>query len=377
MDGILKAVTERGINLLRVPISTELLHEWSTGAAAPVQINDWANPELAGMTSLELFDEFLAQSEKYGLKVMLDVHSAKADNSGHIAPLWFDTTLTEDMFFNTWEWFANRYKNNDTLVAFDIENEPHGLANETRAKWDSSTDSDNWKYACEEASNRILNINPDVLVMCEGIQVYPLDGLTWNSTNQKLFHNTWWGGNLRGVTDHPVNLGTNQDQLVYSPHEYGPKVFLQPWFQKTFTKQSLLDDVWRPNWFFLQEQNISPLFIGEWGGFMDAGDNELWMGFFRDFMHEHFIHHTFWVINPNSGDTGGLLMHDWKTWDEHKYSTMLEPVLWQNAAGIYIGLDHEVPLGGVGSTTGITVSEHYATGGSAPAGPFSTVVPKP
>ena len=41
-----------------------------------------------------------------------------------------------------------------------------------------------------------------------------------------------------GVRNHPVDLGANQDQLVYSPHDYGPLVFDQPWFQKPFDKAS-------------------------------------------------------------------------------------------------------------------------------------------
>ena len=107
---------------------------------------------------------------------------------------------------------------------------------------------------------------------------------------------------------------------------------------------------------------------------MDGGANEAWMGMFRDFIGIHFIHHTFWVINPNSGDTGDLLEHDWKTWDEDKYGTMLKPVLWQDNSGRFVGLDHDVPLGGVGSSTGLTIGQYYASGGSAPAGPTSSTV---
>jgi hypothetical protein len=28
---------------------------------------------------------------------------------------------------------------------------------------------------------------------------------------------------------------------------------------------------------------------------------------------------TDWYLNPNSGDTGGLLKNDWITWDEEKW----------------------------------------------------------
>jgi endoglucanase len=45
---------------------------------------------------------------------------------------------------------------------------------------------------------------------------------------------------------------------------------------------------------------------------------------------------------------------------------MLKPVLWQNTSGKFVGLDHDVPLGGIGSTTGITVTQYYSSGGTPP-----------
>ncbi|WP_406828002.1 cellulase family glycosylhydrolase [Microbulbifer sp. ARAS458-1] len=358
LENAMADIASRGINILRVPISTELIYEWQSGMAAVPSINDYANPEIAGKTTLEIFDTTVALAKKYGVKIMVDVHSAKADNSGHFAPMWYNEELTSEIFYETWEWMADRYKNDDTVIAFDIENEPHGKpwADSPYAKWDSSTDENNWKYACETASKRILAINPNVLVLCEGIESYPKDGVTWDSDSSKDFHNYWWGGNLRGVADHPIDLGPHQDQLVYSPHIYGPSVYLQPWFEPDFTYESLMEDAWRDNWFYLYEQGISPLLFGEWGGFMDGGQNEKWMTYARDLIVEHKLHHTFWCLNPNSGDTGGLWGYDWKTWDEEKYA-LLKPALWQNTDGKFVGLDHQVPLGS--SETGITVSEFY------------------
>lgn len=367
LETMLQTIAARGINILRIPISTELLSEWMQGQPPePVGLNYYANPELEGMNTLEIFDLTLKLCEKYGLKAMLDVHSAEANNSGHVFPMWYTESISTETFYRTWEWVADRYKNNDTLIAFDIENEPHGKVNERpRAKWDDSTDPDNWKYVCEQASKRILTKNPHILVLCEGIEVYPKEGVSWTDTDEKAYYGTWWGGNLRGVADYPIDLGGDQDQLVYSPHDYGPSVWPQAWFEGNFTIQSLYEDVWYPNWFFIQENNIAPLLIGEWGGFMDGGDNEKWMVLLRDFIQENHIHHTFWCINPNSGDTGGLLNHDWATWDEAKYR-LVEPVLWQDAAGRFVGLDHDVPLGGAGSTTGISLNQFYRNGGAPP-----------
>jgi len=68
--------------------------------------------------------------------------------------------------------------------------------------------------------------------------MYPKDGIwddetfdtsPWTGNND--YYGNWWGGNLRGVKDYPINLGKYQSQLVYSPHDYGPIVYEQDWFK--------------------------------------------------------------------------------------------------------------------------------------------------
>ncbi|KPL90283.1 cellulase family glycosylhydrolase [Herpetosiphon geysericola] len=368
---MLQSIAQRGLNIIRVPISTELILEWKAGVFKAPNVNTYANPELEGLNSLQIFDRFVLLSKQFGIKVMIDVHSAEADNAGHYAPLWYKGSITSEQFYQAWEWITDRYKNDDTVIAMDIKNEPHGTAHDNQisgqfAKWDNSTDLNNWKYVCETASKRILAINPNVLVLCEGNEVYPKAGANYSSNNKNDYYFTWWGGNLRGVRDYPVNLGANQDQLVYSPHDYGPLVFNQSWFYPGFTKETLYNDVWQPNWFFIHEENIAPLFIGEWGGFLDGGANEQWMKALRDLIKEHYLHHTFWVLNPNSGDTGGLLGYDWATWDEAKYA-LLKPALWADRNGKFVSLDHQIPLGG--AATGTTITTYYQQANPAPTNP--------
>lgn len=357
-----KAMADRGINVVRVPFSAELLLEWRAGQTISPNVNAWANPELSGLNNLEVFDYWLNLCEQYGIKVIIDVHSAEADNSGHVYNMWYKGDITTADTLDAWEWVAARYKNNDTIIGADIKNEPHGGANDSeRAKWDSSTDPDNFKHYAEQAAQRILAQNPHLLVLVEGIQIYPKAGVSWSSKAGTDYDNYWWGGNLRGVAEHPIDLGAHQAQLVYSPHDYGPLVSDQPWFTGTWSRQTLEQNVWDPNWLYIHKQDIAPLLIGEWGGFLDGGPNQKWMEAIRDLIAENRLHHTFWVLNPNSGDTGGLLGYDWTTWDEAKYN-LLKPTLWQQD-GKFVSLDHEVKIGGSTSTTGISLSQ--ATGGGS------------
>lgn len=350
----ISAIADRGFNLLRIPISTELIKNWSNGSYPNANFNQATNSYLVGMNSLEIFDYVVGQCRANGIKIMIDIHSAKTDAMGHMKPIWAEGNITEQDFLDSLSWMSARYKNDDTIIAYDLKNEPHGKANESpRAKWDGSKDSDNWKYIAEKAANAVLSKNPNVLVMVEGIEIYPKDIKSngdFSSTNMGDYYCTWWGGNLRGVKDNPIDLGKYQNKLVYSPHDYGPTVYEQPWFKGGYTFDSLYEYCWYDNWFYIQKQDIAPLLIGEWGGFM-RDPNLKWMTYLRQLIKENKINHTFWCFNSNSGDTGGLVLDDFTTWDEDKYAFVKE-VLWQQN-GKFVGLDHEIPLG----ENGITLSD--------------------
>jgi aryl-phospho-beta-D-glucosidase BglC (GH1 family) len=356
-------MANRGFNLLRVPISAQLINQWAAGTYPAPNVNTYANPDLVGKNSLEIFDAVVQDCKNVGMKIMLDIHCAKTDPSGHNYPVWYNSeaSITSEDYYKACEWITARYKNDDTIIAFDLKNEPHGKPyKETLyAKWDNSTDANNWKYAAEICAKRVLTVNPNILIVVEGIECYPKDKVTWTSTVETDYYGNWWGGNLRPVKDYPLNLGTSQGQLLYSPHDYGPKVYAQPWFYAGFNKTTLYNDVWKDNWAYIVEQGIAPLLIGEWGGFMDGGDNEKWMKAIRDFIIEKHIHHTFWCYNSNSSDTGGLST-DFVTWDEVKYA-LVKPSLWQDANGKFVGLDHVKPLG-----TNINVTTYYLNGGTPP-----------
>lgn len=355
LNSALKSIADRGFNLLRVPFSSELLLEWKNGVYPKPCYNDFVNPYLAGMNSLEIWDYVVGQCRKNGIKIMIDIHSVETNAAGHMAPLWYDEYFTEADYLESLSWVAERYKNDDTIIAYDLKNEPHGGAWDTvRAIWNDSKDPNNWKYVAEKAAFAVLNENPNALVMVEGIQIYPKDitkDYDFKSMDKDAYYNNWWGGNLRGVKDFPVNLGKYQNKLVYSPHDYGPAVSDQPWFYAGYTQQSIYEECWRDNWMFIQEENIAPLLIGEWGGFMTE-PNLTWMTYLRDFIIKNRINHTFWCYNANSGDTGGLVGYDFATWDEEKYA-FVKKSLWQKN-GKFVGLDQKIPLG----SNGISLSQY-------------------
>lgn len=403
-DELLSSVADHGINIIRFPISTELLLSWMNGEPyKPVGLTaskdpyymfnpDFCDENGDTMDSMGIFDVLMKKCKKYGIKALIDIHSPASHNSGHNYNLWYyepsaadadnmaansktGEEINYDMWIESVTWLAEKYKNDDTIIAYDLKNEPHGKRgyNGTTcptdiAKWDDSEDLNNWAFAATECGNSILDVNPNALILIEGVEQYPKTekGYTYDtadiwqaSADVSPWYGAWWGGNLRGVKDYPIDFGSKSrnSQIVYSPHDYGPSVYNQTWFDKDFTTQTLLDDYWYDTWAYINDQDIAPLLIGEWGGHMDGGKNQKWMELLRDYMIDNHINHTFWCLNPNSGDTGGLLDSSFTVWDDEKYD-LFEPSLWQTSkTGKYIGLDHQQPLGVNG--TGISVAEYY------------------
>lgn len=391
VDDVLSSIADHGVNVIRFPISSELIISWMNGTPNEVSsvsanndpyyaINvDFCNEDGSMKNSMEIFDIIMQKCKKYGLKAFIDIHSPHSDNSGHDYNLWYGketadgTMVTTDLWIDSLVWLADKYKNDDTLLAYDLKNEPHGKGQEgsSAAKWDNSTDENNWAYAATKCANAILNVNPNALILIEGVE-QSLSGAQagdyWGMGDRKEnspYIGAWWGGNLRGVKDNPVIPDSGTSQIVYSPHDYGPSVYDQTWFQKDFTTQTLLDDYWYDTWAYINAEEIAPLLIGEWGGHMDDGDNQKWMTLLRDYMIDNHINHTFWCLNINSGDTGGLwqdLQFNSNTgttivWDDEKYG-LFETSLWQTQeTGKYIGLDHQKALGN--NDTGISLNEFY------------------
>ena len=72
-------------------------------------------------------------------------------------------------------------------------------------QWDDSEDLNNWAFAATECGNSILDVNPNALILIEGVEQYPkrkraiLMILRIFGKLPLMFHwyGAWWGGNLR------------------------------------------------------------------------------------------------------------------------------------------------------------------------------------
>ena len=409
MHKALNEIADHGFNLLRVPMSTQIILQWKNGEPDPlIKVNATENPELVEefdangtpvkyMYSFDIWNKAVEWCKENGIKIMMDVHCATTNAAGHNYALWYDSNYSEEDWLEALSWFSEYYKDDDTIIAIDLKNEPHGKKDDgIFAKWDGSSDPNNWRYAAEKGAMACLEQNPNLLIMVEGIEVYPKTekGFDWNSPSTDYGHygdpeyqpyyGAWWGANFRGVRDYPVNLGKYQSQLVYSPHDYGPLVYPQSWFHLEgespnftsyeFDRDSIMEEYWKDTWAYICEDHIAPLLMGEWGGWVDdehdpSGANRQWLTILRDYMVEKHIHHTFWCFNENSSDTGGLIASkcNWAHWDEVKYA-FVKPSLWQDDNGVFISLDHQIPIG----ANGQSLNEYYSGTGPAVRPPVQT-----
>src|SRR5262249_22075001 len=158
--------------------------------------------------------------------------------------------------------------------------------------------------AATRAGNAILAVNPNWLIFVEGIE---RTGNDWY----------WWGGNLSPAREAPVQLAL-PNHLVYSAHDYGPGGYDQKWVQVLEFPYNL-PDIWRSHWAYLAQDGIAPVLVGEFGGRSVAQDREgVWQRSLVSFLKDGGISYTYWALNPNSGDTGGVLRDDWSTPDSAK-----------------------------------------------------------
>nr|MCH9728271.1 cellulase family glycosylhydrolase [Actinomycetes bacterium] len=142
--------------------------------------------------------------------------------------------------------------------------------------------------------------------------------------------NYWWGGNLMGVADRPIVLDV-PNRVVYSPHDYPNSVWPQPWFQSADFGEHL-PEKFEQMWGYIYEQNIAPIYLGEFGTNLTDPKDVIWYEAITSYLSGDFdndgtidipdgtqdMSWTFWSWNPNSGDTGGILANDWNTVNENK-----------------------------------------------------------
>ena len=299
MDELLDVIDSLGYNVIRLPFSNQLFDPGNT----PSGIDFNQNPALTGLSGLQVIDKVVEGAGSRGIRVILDRHRPDANSQ---SALWYTDTYTEQRWIDDWTMLAARYAGNPTVIGADLHNEPHGSAT-----WGSGDTATDWRLAAQKAGNAILGVNPDLLIVVEGIDSFEGAGY-------------WWGGNLKGAEQYPVQLSV-PGRLVYSTHDYPASVYHQTWFDAPDYPNNL-EDIWRDRWAYLLENDTAPVLLGEFGTRYETDSDRKWLQALAGYIAAKEMSFTFWCLNPNSGDTGGILMDDWVTVHQDKQN-VLAPLL--------------------------------------------------
>ncbi|MFF2819941.1 cellulase family glycosylhydrolase [Kitasatospora cineracea] len=332
-----------GYNTIRMPYSDDIFK-----GTTPSSLNTSGgmNADLVGLSSLGVMDKLVNYAGSIGMKVILDRH--RPDSAGQSA-LWYTASVPETTWLANLKSIAARYANNPAVIGIDLHNEPHDPA-----CWGCGDQATDWRLAAQRGGEAVLSANPKLLIFVEGVQ-------SFNGSSY------WWGGNLQGAGQYPVQLSV-PNRVVYSAHDYATSVAQQTWFSDP-SFPSNMPGVWDKNWGYLFNQNIAPVWVGEFGTTLQSTVDQAWLKALVQYLRPtatsgaDSFQWTFWSWNPNSGDTGGILNDDWTTVNTVKdgyLASIKAPGFGSSTGGNPGGGDVQAPSvpGGltVGATTASSVS---------------------
>jgi len=385
----MQEISGMGINMIRLPLVPQTLNANDPQGTGGVLKN---HPSVRIANSRLALETMITAAAANNIAVLLDIHSCSnyvgwrkgrldarppyvdrdRDNydftreDSSCAASGNPAGVTRIQAYNTSLWLDNlrtiaglgTQLGVDNIIGIDIFNEP----------WDYTWAE--WKSLSEQAYSAINAVNPNTLIFVEGNSASAgnQDG-TPDTVSQRPHGNAAtvpnWGGNLFEAGANPLTIP--KERLVFSPHVYGPSVFVQSSFMDPAQPQcaglegdaagdaqcnivinaTLERSGWEEHFGYLKDQGYA-MVVGEFGGNLDwpggqasirdrdrfgylpAGTDATWQNAFVDYLVSKGIEGCYWSINPESGDTAGWYGHaydpvsntagwgEWRTFDQRK-----------------------------------------------------------
>ncbi|MEU3429885.1 glycoside hydrolase family 5 protein [Streptomyces gardneri] len=194
-----------GLNTIRLPYSDAMIDDDTVVPNYAVA----ANPQLEDKTPLQVFDAVVAALTADGFAVILNNHTTTYRwCCGLDGNERWNTSQSTEKWIDNWLFLVERYESNKRVVGADLRNEVRrDTWNDPNWGWGNEHDLYN---AFQLAGNRILEANPDMLVIMEGIN--------WQGIPQGMFpHGRPTLTPVRNLSNTLINSG----KLVYAAHFYG------------------------------------------------------------------------------------------------------------------------------------------------------------
>ena len=296
IDTIIAQIKKIGFNSVRLPFSNQMLYE-----EGPVPDRFLIkNPQLYGSSPLEVFDAVISALSQHGLLVILNNHTTTGKwccNGNDGNGLWVNTEQSSLKWMLDWEFLIKRYQSNPMVVGADLRNEVRDDGS-YRANWGKGGPFD-FHRVSEELGNRLLTINPNLLIIIEGLHF---------SSNFSYYDHT------------PVQL-IYPNKVVFSPHLYAWSTLPNG---KSFGSYNTyaeflaaVNKMLRP--LYKNGQAIAPIWFGEWGYSQEnLHSAEHFPNFMHRFLKESGLDWAWWPLNvgykPASEDyeSWGLLAENWQ-----------------------------------------------------------------
>lgn len=296
IETVVKGIKKKGFNALRIPLAPEVIN---------------------GLNIAEL-KSLLAVAEAEKVAVLLDIHTC-SKSAGHLTGKPDAcSSYGKSGWLESLAKLAELSKSYSYVVGIDLYNEPFELS------WDE------WRALANDGAKTVLQKNPNILVFVEGV------GNKSPSGKEAAFY----GENLFEADTKKLSIPASR--LVLSPHAYGPSVHEPHTYFAAADFPRNMPAIWDEHFGRLKAKGYA-IAIGEFGGKYNKWERETgynrdmkWQDAFVKYLVDRKIKNFFyWSLNPNSGDTKGLLTDQWATgqgdqmelvWEEAKLD-LLAPIL--------------------------------------------------
>ncbi|KAJ5191865.1 uncharacterized protein N7498_010850 [Penicillium cinerascens] len=300
-DEIAQLILDLGFNSVRLPYADEIVSDNAvigTGVIAANQDLLRGAPQGSPLRALDVFHAVVESLTTAGLLVIVNNHITQATWCCGMNPCdaswsndWFGGQLlcrvsqTEEDWMRNWEKVMRPLVGNPLVLGADLRNEVRGL-------W-GTMHWEEWASAAEKASERLLAMNPNWLMIVEGI----------SSAND-----------LSGVRERHVQLSV-PDRVVYSAHVYKWSGWgsLRPFGGRSY--EDFAAEMWK-NWAYLVAEDTAPVWVGEFGTPDDQtdGDRNYWRHLVQ-FLSQVDVSWGYWALNPRKAtgewESYGLVGDDW------------------------------------------------------------------